>query len=467
MKTIKNTFNIKNTIKKNRKHCFYGLVLIVMILISACEDFVVVDDPKGELTPDVVFSTDASATAAILAVYLDFTQWIPYNIAHSTSLAADELTNFSTTLDQQQFFANEITTNNGIVERIWEDMYESIYTTNAVIEGVSDANNDLKQETKTLLEGEARFLRAFSYFYLLNLYGDIPLITGTDYQVNAAASRSSTTDVYDLIIADLTKAQTFLNEDYPTNKRIRANKSAASAMLARVHLYLENWTEAESHATTVINNTALYELESNLLDAFLPNNEEAVLQVFPPSTISTWEGYYFILTSTPPFNVALSDDFINSFEDGDQRLNDWVGSISDGTNDYYYAYKYKSRYTSEGIEYPTLLRLAEQYLIRAEARAQQDNITGAQDDLNSIRNRAGLSNTTANDKASLLLAIEQERRVELFTEWGHRWFDLKRTGRAATILSPIKTGWQDTDELFPIPHREITNSPNLTQNPGY
>ena len=115
-----------------------------------------------------------------------------------------------------------------------------------------------------------------------------------------------------------------------------------------------------------------------------------------------------------------------------------------------------------------VLRLAEQYLIRAEARAQQNNISGSQSDLNLIRNRAGLVNTAANDKTALLTAIEHERQVELFTEWGHRWLDLKRTNRADAVLGPIKApNWQPTDMLYPIPQTQIANDPNVHQNPGY
>ena len=115
-----------------------------------------------------------------------------------------------------------------------------------------------------------------------------------------------------------------------------------------------------------------------------------------------------------------------------------------------------------------VLRLAELYLIRAEARTQQNNFSDAESDLNAIRNRAGLPNTTANDRATLLTAIEQERRIELFAEWGHRWLDLKRTNRADTILNTFKApNWQVTDVLFPIPASQIDINGLLTQNPGY
>jgi hypothetical protein len=91
----------------------------------------------------------------------------------------------------------------------------------------------------------------------------------------------------------------------------------------------------------------------------------------------------------------------------------------------------------------------------------------AETDINVIRDRAGLSATTAQTREDLLNAIWQERRVELFIEWGHRWFDLKRTGQAGAMLSKIKQGWTDTDVLYPIPYSETQLNPNMSQNPGY
>ena len=118
-----------------------------------------------------------------------------------------------------------------------------------------------------------------------------------------------------------------------------------------------------------------------------------------------------------------------------------------------------------------VLRLAEQYLIRAEAKAYQDKLTDAIQDLDIIRNRAGLSligdTNPSISKNDFLLAIEQERKVEMFSEWGHRWLDLKRTERAGQILGALKPDWQDTDQLYPIPNSERLVNPRLTQNPGY
>ena len=112
--------------------------------------------------------------------------------------------------------------------------------------------------------------------------------------------------------------------------------------------------------------------------------------------------------------------------------------------------------------------MAEQYLIRAEARANLGNAIGAQDDINKIRQRAGLNATTASTTAELLEAILNERRVEFFTEHGHRFFDLKRTTMLNTTLESVKPGWENTDRVFPIPEKELLVNPNLLpQNPGY
>ncbi|MNL53547.1 SusD family protein [compost metagenome] len=112
--------------------------------------------------------------------------------------------------------------------------------------------------------------------------------------------------------------------------------------------------------------------------------------------------------------------------------------------------------------------MAEQYLIRAEARAEQGDLIGAKEDLDKIRTTAGLTGTTALSKQDILDAILKERRVEFFTEQGHRFFDLKRANALDAALAPVKAGWNPTDQLLPLPESELTLNPNLNpQNPGY
>jgi len=134
-----------------------------------------------------------------------------------------------------------------------------------------------------------------------------------------------------------------------------------------------------------------------------------------------------------------------------------------------FAHKYKAIFSvTESLEYSILFRLAEQYLIRAEARAQLGNSIGSQNDLNLIRSRAGLPDISVNTREELLIAILHERFVEFFTEQGHRWFDLKRMDKAKEVLSPLKNNWKDTDILLPLPEMELELNPSLKpQNSGY
>jgi len=164
----------------------------------------------------------------------------------------------------------------------------------------------------------------------------------------------------------------------------------------------------------------------------------------------------------------LSQELISSFENGDNRMNQWTVSYAlNGTN-YSVAYKYKNlSSTASPTEDYMVIRLAELYLIRAEALAHTGNFTGAMADVNLIRQRAGLLPAAAISQTDVLVAIMKERRIELFCEWGNRWFDLNRTGTINTVLSAEKTGWKPTSSLFPIPITELQSNPFLTQNPGY
>ena len=120
------------------------------------------------------------------------------------------------------------------------------------------------------------------------------------------------------------------------------------------------------------------------------------------------------------------------------------------------------------MEYSIILRLGEMYLIRAEARAHTGDLIGAKEDLNTIRHTAGLEDTSAVTQDEILNAVLQERRLELFTEFGHRFFDLKRFNKIQPVLSAVKPGWDIHDDLFPIPEAELNLNPNLKpQNPGY
>lgn len=487
-----------NNIPKLFSYSGVLLVLIIILQIS-CKKLIEVDAPFTSLNAANVYTSDATAAAVLTGIYTQMSADNSNGLAGGftsmslfPSLSGDELTLYDpTNLKYSGYYKNMLTSssNVGTVD-YWSIIYPIIFITNSAIEGLGNSAS-LTSAVKQKLLGEAKFMRAFCYFYLVNLYGDVPLAMSTDWKVNAALIRTPQAQVYQQIIADLKEAQNLLSINYlksdaitpyPTIsiERVRPTKWAATALLARVYLYTGDYINAEVQAAAVINNSSLYSLNS-LKDVFKKNSAEAIWQlqaVGAGTSANTGEGKTFILPATgPAFNypVYLSNNMVNSFEPGDKRKVNWVGSVTPtppGTTTYYYPFKYKiGAVNTTPQEYCMILRLAEQYLIRAEARAQQNNISGAQSDLNMTRTRAVLGNTTANDKTSLLLAIMQERKVELFTEWGHRWLDLKRTNSVDPVMSlvtPTKGGtWVTTAQLYPIPLSELQKAPQLVQNQGY
>lgn len=458
-------------------------IVIALLVFTACESFIQVDAPPGALSGATVFHDDRSATSTIIGIYTSmmstdgFASGGATSITVTSGLSADEFKAHSGLL--MDFEANNLLpTNSLVLHSLWEPGYKYIYYANSVLEGLSKSNQ-VSEPVKNQLEGEAKFLRAFCYFYLTNLFGDVPLVTGTNYRINTTLSRAPQYKVYEQIIADLLDARELLPIDYSVygGERIRPNKGAATALLARVYLYRKEWEKAEAEAITVIDDV-LYSLENDLDAVFLRESREAIWQLMPVVPgYNTFEGPVFIPGGVPHL-VSLTTESVDAFEAGDVRRVKWVGEIDVAGQRYYYPHKYKKGYdpkeTEEVIvtEYSMVLRLAEQFLIRAEARARQDRLTEAIADLDKIKQRAGLPLVSETNpqisRQDLLLQIEKERQLEFISEWGHRWFDLKRTGRAGTVLQPFKSEWQITDQYYPIPQQEIDNNPNLQpQNPGY
>jgi hypothetical protein len=397
-------------------------------------------------------------------------------------LSADELTLNGSALNNTSFnvyYTNSLTSSNTGPADFWNNIYPVIFTVNSAIQGLTGASQLTPAVGRQLL-GEAMFMRAFCYFYLVNLYGDVPLVTSTAYTTNSNLARTPQIQVYHQIISDLKNADTLLSGNYldatllnTTLERVRPTSWAASALLARAYLYNKNWDSAIMQSTTVIDNSGLFSLDT-LNGVFFANSTEAIWQLQPTiSGENTPDAWVFIIPSSGPdeynYPVYLSNSLLNSFEPGDQRWTDWVDSTVVGGTAYYYPFKYKSATLNASVtEYEMVMRLGEQYLIRAEAEAELNDFTDADSDVNVIRGRAGLAGISLNDQPSLLTAILHERQVELFTEWGHRWADLKRFGNAAQVLSATK-GFNvpATQLLYPIPLYDIQHDLNLVQNPGY
>jgi hypothetical protein len=472
-----------------------AFLLLGLGLITSCKKLVEVSSPVTSINGENVYNNDASATAVLNGLYISmyqsgFTSGGSglYTIAGRSGLSADELTLYSgsTNILLQAHYQNNLSSQ--LVVGPWKDCYKFLQTVNSLLEGLPKSTG-LSAKVKQQLEGEAKFLRAFYYFYLVNFYGDVPLITSSDWRVNATITRTQKSLVWQQIVSDLKDAQTLLSSNFleadvitTSSDRVRPTKWAATALLARVYLYLNDWANAEAQSTAVISNSSLFDTVS-LNKVFLKNSKEAIWQIMPVNVNqNTTDANSFILVSDPNSQqpTYISSFLLNSFETGDRRKTNWMSVYTSGTGTYYYPSKYMAnRITPTNpptppTEYLMVIRLAEMYLIRAEARAQLNNVSGAQADLNVLRARAGLINTIAADKASLLTAILHERQVELFTEWGHRWFDLIRSGNinsVMTVVTAAKTSgaisWKPYQQLYPLNYVDIQLDPNLTQTVGY
>ncbi len=456
------------------RKCYLLYLTMLMGCLTACSDFVEVDLPKNQLSAPSVFEDPSIAESAIHGVY--------YQMRTSGLVSGKGLNVpmglYTDELDYYRFDRGEplenyknhtVRADNLLVEGFWNDTYSQIYTVNSIISGV-ESSVSLTLEERRQFKGEALFVRAYLHLLLVELFGDIPYITVTDYTVNRDVLRMPKVLVYSNIITDLNLAIDLLPESDFSGERVRPYTAVAEAVLARAYLYTEQWTLAEAMANRVI--VKFGALESDLSKVFLKEASGTIWQFKPNEEgDNTSEGARFIFTTTPPFDIAVSDLLLDAFESDDLRQSSWLKEVRNttGTETWYHAFKYKEQDNTENsVEYSIQLRLAEQYLIRAESRAHQGDVSGAQADINAVRNRAGLSNTLANTLNELLDAILQERRVELFTEQGHRWFDLKRMGKAAEVLREIKPNWKDTHILLPIPDEELTLNPNLLpQNDGY
>jgi hypothetical protein len=451
------------------------ILFCCILFLSACDNFVEVDLPSSQLTANAVFQDKATANAAMVSIYAKMRDsgLLSGNLSGLSNQMgnyADELVYYGDVSGTtRNFYNNTILASNLEISNWWNSSYNQIYAANAIIEGVN-ASTALIDADKKQFTGEALFVRSLLHFYLLNLYGDVPYITTTNYEQNKVTRRMPTSELYTHIIDDLKLAASLLPEAYISSDRVRPNKSVAMALLARVYLYDGQWAEAANAASYLIGNTVVYAWETNLDNVFLKESGTTIWQLMPRTDgQNTQEGETFIFTSGPPSLMALSEQLINVFELGDQRKDHWVASVTNGTDTWYHANKYKEKSnTSSSMEYSIVFRLAEQYLIRSEARAQQGDLIGAKEDLDKIRNTAGLAGTTAVSQQDILTAVLQERKVEFFTELGHRFFDLKRTNRLDEVLLPIKAGWNTTDSLLPLPESELSLNPNLNpQNSGY
>ena len=453
----------------------YKLILGIVLVagaISSCKKLIVIPaNPPSSITLKEQFADSATTISAVAGVYTFNTgngfAYSDGSLTYCTALSADEVSTIIAS-DVQQFYTYTLTPLNSEITNLWGYPYQSIFQVNSVLNGITN-NSALSASFQKQITGEMEVVRALYYFNMVNLFGGVPLVTTTSYAATDRLPRSAATAIYAQVKADLADARKKLTATYPSSGHIRPNLYTAVALLAKVNLYQQNWQSAYNEADSVIR-LGGYNLEPNLNNVFLDGSVEAIWQL--PAN-----GLYSVYTDAANFqpqyqganpNFLVTPFLLSAFETGDQRLQDWIGSTSVNNQTLYYPNKYKNiSPTATPLEDQMILRLGELYLVRAEAAAHLNNLTQALADVNTIRARAGLGAVNATSQTAALSAVMHERQVELCCEWGNRWYDLKRTGTAATVLGSEKTGFTANAELYPLPQTQIQLDNNLTQNPGY
>jgi len=438
----------------------------VPFLLTSCEDLL--DTEPYQQLPDNAAIVDAtSANAALLGAYSTVQRNYSLNYPTLGFLPADNV-RFNGTLNQYlQTDQNSLTPDNVLITDTWTILYQAINSANAIIDAVPTLTDPVLTEAdKNRITGEAYFIRAFSFFDLGRGWGGVPLILKPTRTVNDTRGirRSTLEQTYDQVLADLVKAEELLPEAATRN---RAVKKSAQALRARLHLYRQQWADAEAYASLVIASPS-YSLiapyKSFSTAPFLTPESVFELTYSNADPNTLWNNW-FPSSLGGQYNFQPTENFITTLNGSGGNRTSLLASVVIGANTFTYGALYSRAGLRDDPAY--VLRLAELYLIRAEARARQDKLddtNGAAADLNAVRTRAGLGATPASTRDALLLAIEEERRLEFAFE-AHRWFDLVRTERADDVL-----GITDSRKwLFPIPLVDIGADIDLAddQNPGY
>ncbi|GAB3263057.1 RagB/SusD family nutrient uptake outer membrane protein [Larkinella harenae] len=477
-----------------KKICF---LLILAATVSSCKDFLALT-PEHQISDQTFYKTQNDFETALLGVYSTFRGLFSTStVLYMTELTTDntEIQWSSPSANEMQMDQNAVVSTNGFIQGTWNTCLYTISRSNAIINRIDAI--DFDQATKDRIKGEAKFLRAYSYFYLVRLFGNVPLIQqefSSPAQVAAAdLTLKPSAQIYEEILRDLSEAETLLPAAL-NNDRTRASRSTVKAVLGKVYLTLKNYDQAAAKLKEVID-ARQYSLVADYRTLFTNGNNnltESIFEIQFVSGRSIGNNYSALftpaITSMAIFQnnlqgsgrIVPTRDIIRSYEPGDVRktasTSDSVTLINGRKSYSPYGLKFvdfRAIDLSDGSVTFTQLRYADVLLMYAEVLNEQGKTTEALPFINQIRKRVGLADLTGLNQAALRLAIEKERRFEFLYE-GQRWFDLVRTGRAQTVLNAhfasqnLSFRLDDFELIFPIPQNEVDLNPTtIKQNPGY
>ncbi|APD07436.1 hypothetical protein UJ101_01929 [Flavobacteriaceae bacterium UJ101] len=481
----------------------------IFLLFCSCSDFLD-QEPDQQVSIDEQLSTLEGVQQALNGAYETlesvvsgesyflFADTMTGNTAFTPSIVNKSISEPNAFDDVYPDFIDDKTTSD--LGSFYTNSYRVINEVNLILEYV-DQLSDASQQQKDQIKSEATAIRGFSHFLLVQLYGRDFAYTadashlGIVYNTSTLQvgvdfpSRSTVSETYDNIINDMLEALSLNTGENALNYSNGIggdysyfNEYVIKGLLARIYLQQNNWEKAEEYANDVINNSRISlmtqtEYVSQWSEPNLPVSE-VVFELTTPfddedgivsSTIATFFKY---ISDTDYGTYTASEDLLNLFEDNDVRGQNFMFFTQsletlqeDGTTAqiaYYFTHKFQDNAGT------LVMRLSELYLIRAEAKARQGNLTGALDDVNMIRERAGAS--LIQDTSSILETIFDERRRELYFE-GFYFYDIaryhKNIERDYCISNTCSLNYTSNYFILPIPQSNINSNQNIIQNEGY
>jgi hypothetical protein len=460
------------------------MLVMAMVVITSCSDELDLA-PVVQKSANSFYASEQEIESAVAGVYAQLQNNGLYglDIIGVGEISGEDAFEEIAANDGGRFGQlDDFSTNagNDLVGDIWRESYEGIQRVNVVLNRI-DAIDFADQTVKTSRVGEMQFVRGLLYFNLVRLYGDVPLVTEetTNPSDFFGQGRNAISEVYQQIETDLQDAIGNLPQDKASG---RPAKGAAQALLADVQMNQGKYSEAASNLAAVVisGNYSLMSSTSEIFGTANEGNQETLFEVqFASGVDGNREGEPAASQFRPSGTTANakghnlpSTAFVGMFDPADSRLNDYIGQ-DETVNPFYFSLKYEVSGTgpNDGGTDHIVIRYADVLLKYAEALNESGG-TGAVDYLNMVRNRAGLPNSTASSQSELRDAIEMERRFEFIGE-GHRWFDLKRTGKAVETMNAwfsansINVTISASNLLLPIPQSQLDTDPAMTQNPGY
>jgi hypothetical protein len=438
-----------------------NILLIAALLVTASCKKYLEEIPNNALPTEKAITDLGTARAAIIGAYDRVQGYYASSYPTLGTITTDNVLFNGTLSEYLQLDQNAVPTDNVITVSAYQNIYRAVNSANSVILYVPSVVDPLLTTAeRNKILGEAYFIRALSYFDLARGWGGVQLQLKptTDLAGLKGIKRSTLDQTYDQVLADLIQAEQLLPED-PTTRN-RAQKSTARALRARLHLYRRQWADAENYATQVIANTkyTLVKPYKSFFTAPFQTAESVFELAYSANDRNTYWNLWYPSSAGGQYTLKPSDALVAKLNN--PAIGGTRNALIAGTGNSVYGVLYNT--TSTGVDPSYVIRIAELYLIRAEARAQQNKLLEAAADLNAVRNRADVAATTAVTQAQLLQAIEDENAVEFAFE-AHRWFDLVRTERAGAVLGLTNRNYW----LFPIPYSDILSDPDVVQNPGY